>query len=356
MISILTTKTKVKSKFDLQKNQFLLFEIVTGIIYIKKLVNIFMKILCNYYVTLRCNLKCKFCNIWQQKENFNLPEQNINEIENNLKALKKLGVKLIDFTGGEPLLYQNLIAALKLAKKYGFFTTVTTNGMLYPKYAAELKGLVDFQYISIQSVNAEIHNNITGTKCFDAVIKSIEVAKKVKQKISLLHTVTDESINNIWELIRFAQSNKCALRCNPCFTYFGNDQFTPKLIPELKKIFKEPYVTLDLALLRFITDGGNKIEKPLCSAINSTVVISPDNYLILPCYHHALKKIKIQNNLYELHELPEVKNIAKSVGRFDFCNGCKINCYMRVCLFKKYSFLSLKSWANSLVEMSRKQF
>lgn len=315
-----------------------------------------MKILCNYYVTLRCNLKCNFCNIWQQKENFALPEQSIAEVDNNLKALKKLGIKLIDFTGGEPLLYPNIIEALTLAKKYGFYTTLTTNGMLYPKYAKELKGLVDLQYLSIQSINEKTHNTITGAKSFDAVIASIDAAKKNKQKISLLHTVTNESLNNIGNLVKFAKQNKCMLRANPCFTYFGNEQLSPQLIPELKKIFKERYVVVDLALLNFIMDGGNKISKPLCNAINSTVVISPDNYLILPCFHHATTKIKIQNNLFELHQLPEVKAIAKKAGKFAFCENCKINCYMRVCLFKKYPYLSLKSWVKSLFEMTRKQF
>lgn len=315
-----------------------------------------MKILCNYYVTLRCNLKCEFCNIWQNKCNFTIPEQSIAEVDSNLRALKKLGIKLIDFTGGEPLLYPNLVSALKLAKKYGFYTTVTTNGLLYPKYAAELKGLVDMQFISIQSINADVHNKITGAKSFEYVIASIDAAKKIKQKISLLHTVTNESIKNIWELVRFAQQNKCMLRCNPCFTYFGNDPLEQNLIPELKKIFKEPYVAIDLGLLKFIDDGGNKISDPLCNAINSTVVISPDNYLILPCFHHSVKRIKINNNLLELHNSPEVITMAKQVGKFSFCENCKINCYMRVCLFKRYPFLSLKSWSKNLREMARKQF
>ena len=67
-----------------------------------------MKILCNYYVTLRCNSQCKFCDIWEKGQKSHLSEQTIEEIENNLKALKKLGIKVIDFTGGEPLLYPHL--------------------------------------------------------------------------------------------------------------------------------------------------------------------------------------------------------------------------------------------------------
>lgn len=107
-------------------------------------------ILCNYYVTLRCNSRCRFCDIWRRELADNPREQTLAEVENNLRALKELGVKIIDFTGGEPLLYPHLRAALVLAKKLGFYTTVTTNCILYPQLAAELKGLINVLYFSLQ--------------------------------------------------------------------------------------------------------------------------------------------------------------------------------------------------------------
>ncbi|MDP2750209.1 MAG: radical SAM protein, partial [Nanoarchaeota archaeon] len=152
-----------------------------------------MPLVCFYYVTLKCNCKCEFCNIWQDKENFKLKEQSLAEIANNLRDLKKLHVKLIDFTGGEPLLYPNLIEALKLAKKKGFRTTITTNCLLYPKYARALKGLVDLLAISLDSTDEEKHNKIRGVKTFDKVIDTIKLAKQIKQKLYIIHTVTEDN-------------------------------------------------------------------------------------------------------------------------------------------------------------------
>ena len=60
-------------------------------------------------------------------------------VQANLNDLKKLGVKVIDFTGGEPLLHRQLPEFLQYAKKLKFITTVTTNTLLYPKYAERLK-------------------------------------------------------------------------------------------------------------------------------------------------------------------------------------------------------------------------
>jgi MoaA/NifB/PqqE/SkfB family radical SAM enzyme len=88
-------------------------------------------VLCNYYVTYRCNATCSFCDIWLKPS----PYVTLETAAQNLHDLKRLGVKVIDFTGGEPLLHRQIDQLLLLAKKQKFITTLTTNGLLYPKYA-----------------------------------------------------------------------------------------------------------------------------------------------------------------------------------------------------------------------------
>ena len=83
-------------------------------------------VLCNYYVTYRCNAKCAFCDIWEKPS----PYITLADVEANLRDLKRLGVNVIDFTGGEPLLHRQLPDFLALARQMAFITTVTTNGLL----------------------------------------------------------------------------------------------------------------------------------------------------------------------------------------------------------------------------------
>jgi MoaA/NifB/PqqE/SkfB family radical SAM enzyme len=85
--------------------------------------------LCNYYLTYRCNARCVFCDIWQKPSPYVVWEDYIT----NLNSLKKLKVRIIDFTGREPLLHPRLPQMLEKAKASGFLTTVTTNCLLYPK-------------------------------------------------------------------------------------------------------------------------------------------------------------------------------------------------------------------------------
>ena len=97
---------------------------------------------CNYYVTLRCNQRCTFCNIPHTNDGSPSREPTMDQVRANLRDLKRLGVMVLDVTGGEPLLYRHLIEMLTLAKRMRFMTTVTTNGMLYPKFAEQLAGKV----------------------------------------------------------------------------------------------------------------------------------------------------------------------------------------------------------------------
>ena len=123
---------------------------------------------CNYYVTLRCNQRCEFCNIPHTNDGSPDREPTMDQIEHNLRDLQRLGVVMLDITGGEPTLFKHLIPMLKLAKKLGFFTTVTNNGMLYPKLAKDMVGLVDGLLFSIDSTVPAEHDRIRQMKSFDS--------------------------------------------------------------------------------------------------------------------------------------------------------------------------------------------
>src|SRR5258708_10018868 len=99
-----------------------------------------MPSLCNYYVTLRCNQRCTFCNIPHTNNGSPSREPRMDQVRANLRDLRRLGVLILDVTGGEPLLYRHIVAMLTLAKKMRFITSLTTNGMPYPKYRAQLAG------------------------------------------------------------------------------------------------------------------------------------------------------------------------------------------------------------------------
>ncbi|CAH0996909.1 GTP 3',8-cyclase [Emticicia aquatica] len=286
-------------------------------------------ILCNYYVTYRCNATCSFCDIWEKPS----PYITIENFRENLKDLKKLGVKVIDFTGGEPLLHRELDLFLEESKKAGFITTVTTNCLLYPKYSERLKGKIDMLHFSLDSPDEEEHNISRGVKCFDKILDSIQITKENNERPDILFTVFEQNIDKIervWKEI--TQPNDLVLILNPVFNYNNvetGENLSEKSLQKLLWWGKQKNVYLNEAFIELRKDGGNNINNPICKAASSTIVISPENKLILPCYHLGTKEFAIEGRLAELYSSEVVKDIIALEGKLKECEGCVINCYMQ---------------------------
>jgi MoaA/NifB/PqqE/SkfB family radical SAM enzyme len=304
-----------------------------------------MPILCNYYLTYRCNAECGFCDIWQKPS----PFVKVNEVETNLRDLKRLGVKFIDFTGGEPLLHRDLPEILAIAKHMGFVTSVTTNTLLYPKYAKALAGKIDLLHFSLDSAYKEQHDQSRGVKCFDKVLESIEVAKSLGEHPDIIFTVQASNYQElpvVYEAL--SRPNNLMLILNPIFQYgvFFTAEQTQAMFEYVLRFSKKQLVYMNAAFIALRRDGGNRRTKPVCKAVSEVVVISPSNEMILPCYHAGYKKLPIDNRLFDLRKSPLIKEEMKLEGRHDFCEGCTVNCYFEPSFathFSKYFWIALPS-------------
>lgn len=305
--------------------------------------------LCNYYLTYRCNAKCSFCDIWEKPS----PYADVETIRQNLVALRKTGVKIIDFTGGEPLLHRRIGDVLRMAKEAGFMTTLTTNCLLYPKKAEELKGLVDMLHFSVDSASKEKHDKSRGVACFDAVMESIRIAKSLGERPDLLLTVKPDNLEEIDAVYaQMARPNGLMLILNPIFQYFDDgleSDFSPDQLTELERTGLRKGIYLNRAFIRLRADGGNRNQRPACKAGNVAIVITPENTIALPCYHSSLEAVsadKVGNKL-------TLERASILSGRMPACEGCQINCYMEPSFavqVNKYWLQSLPSTLNYLIQ------
>ena len=286
-------------------------------------------VLCNYYLTYRCNASCGFCDIWERPS----PYVTLESVERNLKDLKKLGVRVIDFTGGEPLLHRELPEILSLAKQYGFITTVTTNGLLYPKKASDLAGLIDMLHFSLDSYSREEHDEMRGVACFDAIMESIELAKSLGERPDILFTVFKKNLEQIEPVYEnIIRPNKLVLILNPAFDYnqvATGEALNNSDLDYIKRWCKKKLVYLNEAFINLIKDGGNQINAPVCKAGTSTIVISPENHLISPCYHLEQATFPLNEGLKNVYESEAAQASLGRAGKEDGCQGCTINCYMQ---------------------------
>ncbi len=302
-----------------------------------------MPILCNYYLTYKCNAYCGFCHFGDHELFRDSRNAQTADVLRNLPALRKLGVRFIDFTGGEPLLHKDIVLFLETAKRLRMKTSITTNGLLYPKYAERLKDKVDLLHFSLDSADREEHDRMRGVACFDAVMTSIDIALGLGAHPDILFTVTNENYLQLPAVREMASSKGLLLLLNPIFSYFREEGLSLDALSYIEDFARKPMVYLNPSFVALRRMGGNDPQNPLCKAVSRVVVISPADEILLPCYHLHNEKVPINGDLISAHRSERVDWHREREGRHSFCSGCTINCYFEPSFAFPVNWLSLAS-------------
>ncbi|MBU0687125.1 MAG: radical SAM protein [Candidatus Margulisbacteria bacterium] len=301
-------------------------------------------LVCNYYVTLKCNDSCEFCPHWQ--ENSPAEESSLEQVRDNLRGLKSLGVLYLDITGGEPLLRDDLPEILAYAKKLKLFTAVTTNCMLFPEKGEKVAKLCDRLLFSLDFPDKEQHNRSRDEDLFDRVVESIKIAKSFKKKPIINYTITRDSVRFLPEMEDFARKHNLLVWLNPVYESPAHEGLTKESIYYVKYFIKKKHVAGNLAALKLLSNYGNNLDWPVCKAARACVTITPDSHVVAPCYFNQKTKIKIDCNLKEIFHSEEYKNAFQYQGRSSRCSGCLIWGYMLPSFWfrlDRYFFMNLYS-------------
>jgi cyclic pyranopterin phosphate synthase len=130
------------------------------------------------------------------------------EIEILLKVASKVGIKSVKFTGGEPLLREDILNIVARASKYMHDVSITTNGTLLALMAKELKAAgLNRINISLDTVDRKKYEEITGEDMLNEVVNGIKEAvaaglKPVKVNIVAVLPLKEimETVKTIWKL------------------------------------------------------------------------------------------------------------------------------------------------------------
>jgi MoaA/NifB/PqqE/SkfB family radical SAM enzyme len=273
--------------------------------------------LCHYYITLRCNATCEFCNCWQNEEAAN----KIEEKPLDLAPLKQAGVTIINITGGEPLLSPHLLPVLQQAKSLRLQTKLTTNGINYVEQAQSLAGLVDNLFFSLDYPNAEMHERSRGIDCFDEVVTGIKKAVEIGEKPIIKFTLTRDSILYLPEMVDLADQLGVSLYINPVYDFYGSQGFDRGTIDHIRYYGRRKNVLVNQAVLEFIKQGGNKVIWPRCRARETTVTFLPDGRRVGPCFFNQEGKQGRENICSSCMRWPYMlPSLATGVDRYFWLN------------------------------------
>jgi len=141
----------------------------------------------------RCNFRCQFCfnKLSFAKNGRELPRLELGAAKEAVKKIAEVGIRIVRFTGGEPLLYPDLRELIEYAKSLNLSVWLNTNGSLINEdNAGWLAASVENILIPIESFSAEHEAEITGFKnSLDKKIQAIKLLKSARIKTLRVGTV-----------------------------------------------------------------------------------------------------------------------------------------------------------------------
>jgi MoaA/NifB/PqqE/SkfB family radical SAM enzyme len=303
------------------------------------------------FLTKRCNLRCIYCKLWQSPREQN--EMSTTEWFEAIDRLDKLGVHVISFTGGEPLLRQDSFDIIKYANSKGLYTRITSNGTLnLSVYQKLLDTGINSISISIDSINPEIQESLSQVK--DSWYKAIDNLKfliknsKAYQVISASSVLTSYNINEALSLVDYCSDVlNCPISLQPAiFGDCDNSDFffrpnrsdvnAPKVMAEdTEKIYQLLYrkkyssrlMTTNSFLRisqKYLRDGEYKWN---CKAGRLFFDIMPDGRLFL-CQDVPFpdERYILDTDFVSWFKSKAYQKTAKRVS--STCIGCCYSCYI----------------------------
>lgn len=166
-------------------------------------------------VTDRCNLRCTYCmpaEVFGPDHAF-LPRAELlsfEEIERLARTFVSLGVQKLRITGGEPTLRRDLPELISRLRQIGGVQDIalTTNGLLLPRLAAELKAAgLDRVTVSIDSLDPEVFGRMNGLgthpqKVLDGIEAALTAGLGVKINTVVQRGVNEDGLRNLWLALR----------------------------------------------------------------------------------------------------------------------------------------------------------
>ena len=157
-------------------------------------------------ITTKCNQNCKYCHRF-----LGINDLCYEENEKILDNLIKDGITDITWTGGEALLYPNLIGLLKKAKENGINNKLITNGLLLAKNdeIKEICNYLDALTLSIDSTDNEINAELgRGINHYQNIKTVLEYVKNTGLKLNINTVVSKKNIDQLEELGNFLNKYK----------------------------------------------------------------------------------------------------------------------------------------------------
>ncbi len=319
-----------------------------------------------FYITFRCNSLCGYCNVWQDDKFKGYEELTLERARQILDELHEIGVRYVDFTGGEPVLHPHIDGIVQYASSLGMKVEITSNGIRFAKHIDAIVPYVDTMNVSLDTLRPDRYRQIRGVPTLDRALDVIEkVIATGTGNLKLICVVTRENVDEIPDLLRFAHRNRITVYFSGMFDYFdeqdtvrdtnrtarklklieqnGRPLATPtgraermdaseptgeRIADELIGLLHQPFALINLHFRKYV-EQLDPTAPTDCYANKRILTVGPDGRLVLPCYHAFDNSVAWDRPLRELVQDPEFRRVRdEEVGHRSECRSCTVFPYI----------------------------
>jgi MoaA/NifB/PqqE/SkfB family radical SAM enzyme len=162
-----------------------------------------------FVVTRRCNALCGYCKDPLAASDELTTEEALGVID----AACTLGAARVGFTGGEPLLREDLGALVDRAVEHGAWVTVETNGYLYAERASTL-GKVGRFIVSIDGRPAN-HDRARERGAFERALAAARAMRRDGHRVGLAAALAQDNLGDVEFLLGLAEELGAEVRWQP---------------------------------------------------------------------------------------------------------------------------------------------
>ena len=173
-------------------------------------------------MTRRCNLDCIHC--YANSENKDYPnELSHAEAQAMIRNLAEFGAPVILFSGGEPLVREDIYEHAALAKELGIRPVISTNGTLIIDRVAHRIKETGFDYVGISLDGIGERNDFFRGKqgAFEAAMRGFDNCVDVGQKVGLRLTLTHHNCQELDAIFDFIEEHQIPRACFYHLVYAG---------------------------------------------------------------------------------------------------------------------------------------
>ena len=173
-------------------------------------------------MTRRCNLKCIHC--YSNSADIDYPDELTTEEGKKLiDDLAGFGAPVILFSGGEPLLRQDLLELAQYTTSKGMRAVISTNGTLITKEIAVKLQRMDLSYVGVSLDGLEkTHDRFRGKKgAFTAAINGIRNCREAGIKVGIRFTVNKHNLADVPDMFDLLRDEEIERLCFYHLVYTG---------------------------------------------------------------------------------------------------------------------------------------